>query len=108
MISLFLSEGCESLFFARPKKSNQKKGRPTIWSLRDFPALLAFIGAKINSLRSNKFLLNPMKAAMLGCIEGTKVKTPDSIIYDVVQPRHPSLSTAGILRMSTQLPPENN
>jgi len=56
-------------------KSNQKKGRPTIGSLRDFPALLAFIGAKINSLRSNKFLLNPMMAAMLGCIEGKKVKT---------------------------------
>jgi hypothetical protein len=57
-----------------PKKRHQKKGRPTIWSLCDYPALLAFIGAKINSLRSNKFLLNPMKAAMLGCIEGTKVK----------------------------------
>jgi hypothetical protein len=61
--------------FAWPKKSNQKKGHPTIWSLRDCSALLAFIGAKINSLRSNKFLLDPMKAAMLGCIEGTKVKT---------------------------------
>ena len=46
-----------------------------IWSLRDFPALLAFIGAKINSLAllpQTKFLLNPMKAAMLGCIEGTE------------------------------------
>jgi hypothetical protein len=59
-----------SLFFACPKKRDEKKGHPTIWSLRDFPALLAFIGAKINSLRSDKFLLNPMKAAMLGCIEG--------------------------------------
>jgi hypothetical protein len=56
------------------EKRNQKKGHPTIWSLRNYPALLVFIGAKINSLRSNKFLLNPMKAAMLGCIEGTKVK----------------------------------
>jgi len=50
MISLFSSEGCESLFFEWPKKSNQKKGPPTIWSLRDFPVLLAFIGAKINSV----------------------------------------------------------
>jgi len=74
MNSLFPSEGCELLFFEWPKKSNQKKGHPTIWSLRDFPVLLAFIGAKINSLRSNKFLLNPMKTPMLGCIEGTKVK----------------------------------
>jgi hypothetical protein len=65
---------CACLFFVWPKKRHQKKGHPTIWSLRDFPALLAFIGAKINSLRSNRFLLNPMKAAMLGCIEGTKVK----------------------------------
>jgi hypothetical protein len=49
-----------------------------IWSLRDYPALLAFIGAKINSLRSDKFFLNPMKTAMLGCIEGTKVKIETS------------------------------
>jgi hypothetical protein len=61
--------------FEWPKETNQRKGHPTIWSLRDYPALLAFIGAKINSLRSDKFLLNPMKAAMLGCIEGTKVKS---------------------------------
>ncbi len=62
------------LFFEWPKKRHQKKGHPTIGSLRDSPALLAFIGAKINSLRSDKFLLNSMKAAMLGCIEGAKVK----------------------------------
>jgi hypothetical protein len=58
------------------RKPNQKKAHPTIWSLRDYPALLAFIGAKINSLRSNKFLLNPMKTAMLGCIEGMKTNNP--------------------------------
>ena len=74
MMSLLLSEGCELLFFEWPKKSNQKKGHPTIWSLRDYPALLAFIGAKINSLRSNKFLLNPIKPLMLSCIEGAKVE----------------------------------
>ena len=74
MIPLFSSEGCESLFFVWPKKSNQKKSHPTIGSLRDYPALLAFIGAKINSLRSNKFLLDPMMAAMLSCTEGAKIK----------------------------------
>jgi hypothetical protein len=72
---LFVGGSCVCLFFVWPKKRHQKKGHPTIWSLRDCSALLAFIGAKINSLRSNKFLLDPMKAAMLGCIEGTKVKT---------------------------------
>ncbi len=72
---LFLGGSCVCLFFEWPKKRHQKKGHPAIGSLRDYPALLAFIGAKINSLRSNKFSLNPMKAAMLGCIEGTKVKS---------------------------------
>ena len=75
MFYLFFDGSCVCLFFVWPKKRHQKKGHPTIWSLRDYPALLAFIGAKINSLRSNKFLLNPMKAAMLGCIEGAKVKS---------------------------------
>jgi hypothetical protein len=132
LINYFPAEGCECLFFACAKyprgmlKRHQKtilsgtkwdarsapagaaprmariKAHSAIWSLRDFPALLAVIGAKINSLRSNKFLLNPMKAAMLtrhihvprpsgslgyairlscrivGCIEGKKIKTPDS------------------------------
>jgi len=86
--------------FEWPKETNQRKGHPTIWSLRDSPALLVFIGAKINSLRSNKFLLNPMKPAMLGCTEGIKVKTSDSRICDAAQLHHPSLSTAGILRLS--------
>jgi hypothetical protein len=76
----FPAEGYVFISFEWPKpptghnKMEPKKGHPTIWSLRDYPALLAFIGTKINSLRSNKFLLYPMKAAMLGCIEGTKVK----------------------------------
>jgi hypothetical protein len=71
----FPAEAARSFSLLAQRKQNQKKGHPTIGSLRDSPALLAFIGAKINSLRSNKFLLNPMKAAMLGCIEGMKVKT---------------------------------
>jgi len=90
----FTGGSCVCLFFEWPKKRHQKKGHPTIWSLRDFPALLAFIGAKINSLRSNKFLLIPMKAAMLGCIEGTKVKGKNhrtrpiiSVVQDLI--RHP-------------------
>jgi hypothetical protein len=71
----FLTEGYVSLSFACPKERDERKGLPTIWSLRDSPALLAFIGAHPNSLRSNRGSLNPMKAAMLGCIEGIKVKT---------------------------------
>jgi len=69
----FRAEAACSFSLLAQRKQNQKKRHPTIGSLRDFPALLAFIGAKINSLRSNKFLLHPMKAAMLGCIEGVKV-----------------------------------
>jgi len=37
------------------RKQNQMKTHPTIFPLRGFPALLAFIGAKINSLRSTRF-----------------------------------------------------
>jgi hypothetical protein len=45
-------------------------------------------------------LCDSASCRIVGCIEGKKVKTPDSRIYDAVQSRHPSLSTTGILRLS--------
>ena len=51
-------------------KVTKEKCAPAICPLRGFPALLAFIGARPNSLRSNKGEILPMKAAMLGGIEG--------------------------------------
>ncbi len=59
---------CYFLLLAQ-KKVTKENGTLAIGSLRDFPVLLAFIGARPNSLRSNKGELFPMKAAMLGCIE---------------------------------------
>jgi len=67
----------------------QRKGTKRKATLRfgRYATALCFspsLAQKINSLRSNKFLLNPMKAAMLGRIEGTKVKTQAPRTYDAV------------------------
>lgn len=65
----------ECPMYPRGHAENRTKRKGTLRSLRDSPVLLAFIGTKINLLRSDKFLFTPMKVAMLGCIEGVKVKT---------------------------------
>ena len=80
----------ESLFFASPKKSNQKKGDPSI-ALRfaQFPALLAGLGparpseAKAQarsgrartSMCSNIRAFPPSPAPLLGAMTGPKVKS---------------------------------
>ncbi|VTU37771.1 hypothetical protein H6CHR_05055 [Variovorax sp. PBL-H6] len=63
----------ESLSFASPKESNQRKGDPTARdpSLRyGQPAVLAFRGVRANSLRSNTRGPDPRKAALLGTRRG--------------------------------------
>src|SRR5215216_552711 len=63
----------ESLSFASPKESNQRKGDPTgrVPPLRcGQPAVLAFRGVRANSLRSNTRGPDPRKAALLGAARG--------------------------------------
>ncbi|VTU15629.1 hypothetical protein H6CHR_00294 [Variovorax sp. PBL-H6] len=63
----------ESLSFASPKESNQRKGDPTARdpSLRyGQPAVLAFRGVRANSLRSNTRGPDPRKAPLLGTRRG--------------------------------------
>jgi len=64
-----LAPAGDSLFFASPKKSKQKKGDPAVGvpSLRyGQPAVLAFRGVRGNSLRSNNRGPDPRKAPLLG------------------------------------------
>ncbi len=60
--------GC-LLSLARPRESNQREGRPKTCSLREYPALLASIGAHLTRTPvgySNRSSRYPMFAAMLG------------------------------------------
>jgi hypothetical protein len=61
-----MEKGCELLFFACPKKSNQKKWRPEAYPF-GVPSILTSIDARLNSLCSDNGELYPMKAASLGC-----------------------------------------
>src|SRR5688572_23698795 len=59
----------DSLFFASPKKSKQKKGDPTgcVPSLRyGQPAVLGPDGVSLNSLRSNNAIPDPSGPPLLG------------------------------------------
>jgi hypothetical protein len=61
--------GSNSLFFASPKKSKQKKGDPTccVPALRyGQPAVLGSGGVSLNSLRSNTAIPDPPEPALLG------------------------------------------
>ena len=61
--------GGNSLFFASPKKSKQKKGDPAVCvpSLRyGQPAVLGSGGVSLNSLRSNNAIPDPPEPALLG------------------------------------------
>ena len=56
----------DSLFFASPKKSKQKKGDPQSGSPSGQPAVLEASGVWLNSLRSNNASPDPLPSALLG------------------------------------------
>jgi hypothetical protein len=54
--NIFPAEAACSFSLLVQRKQNQKKAHPAICPLRGFPALLAFIGAKINSFGTSMCL----------------------------------------------------
>ena len=56
----------DSLFFASPKKSKQKKGDPQSGSPSGQPAVLEASGVWLNSLRSDSASPDPLASALLG------------------------------------------
>ena len=61
-----LAPAGDSLFFASPKKSKQKKGDPQSGSPSGQPAVLEVSGVWLNSLRSNNASPDPLPSALLG------------------------------------------
>ena len=82
----------QSLSFASPKESNQRKGDPAVCvpSLRcGQPALLSKRGRYANSLRSNMRLADPRFAALLGAYRGGSPDTKsNSLNANLTRTRH--------------------
>ena len=67
----------DSLFFASPKKSKQKKGDPQSGSPSGQPAVLEASGVWLNSLRSNNASPDPLPSALLGPARTGGGRSPD-------------------------------
>ncbi len=67
----------DSLFFASPKKSKQKKGDPQSGSPSGQPAVLKATGVWLNSLRSDNASPDPLPSALLGPARTGGGRSPD-------------------------------